>query len=302
MSVFSGGVRGKEREQQSPLLGPRVDQFLVVNQRSFRKKKKENQSSFITNHAFLAARFHGLKPTLANIVTRANALRSPRFELNDCETKNRKEKGEGQGLFRERPRMRTESNHTLHDKKERKEKRSFALGVHVFTSRTLFRAFLVQDAVSAFAADDDISGTKHDFGAAVCDGRGQACGLVGEWQFAETEPTRRDRPTEGERSGRTSAVVRHTSRARVLVIHISTVHDASHTDDGGGLKLARCANDLVEPPPPSLRGSKKKRAPKKSQTETRKMAFVSASQRLVDLHTTRRARRGERVRVGDGER
>jgi len=153
VSVFSGGVRGKEREQQSPLLGPRVDQFLVVNQRSF---KKENQSSFITNHAFLAARFHGLKPTLANIVTRANALRSPRFELND-----------------------------------------------------LFRAFLVQDAVSAFTADDDISGTKHDFGAAV------------------------------------SAVVRHTSRARVLVIHISTVHDASHTDDGGGLKLARCANDLL---------------------------------------------------------
>lgn len=122
MSVFSGGVRGKEREQQSPLLGPHVDQFLVVNQRSFRKKKKENQSSFITNHAFLAARFHGLKPTLANIVTRANALRSPRFELNDCETKKRKEKGKGQGLFRERPRNQITRSTTR--KKEKKKDHS----------------------------------------------------------------------------------------------------------------------------------------------------------------------------------
>ena len=34
--------------------------------------------------------------------------------------------------------------------------------------RTLFRAFLVQDAVAALAADDDVPGTKHDLRPAIC--------------------------------------------------------------------------------------------------------------------------------------
>ena len=90
---------------------------------------------------------------------------------------------------------------------------------------TLFRAFLVQDAVAALAADDDVPGTKHDLRPAICSrdtrrGRGQS------GNSRNPREGRRANPGEEGRD-LTSAVVRHARGARVLVIHVTPVHDAS---------------------------------------------------------------------------
>lgn len=109
--------------------------------------------------------------------------------------------------------------------------------------RTLFRAFLVQDAVAALAADDDVPGTKHDLRPAICSrdtrrGRGQS------GNSRNPREGRRANPGEEGRD-LTSAVVRHARGARVLVIHVTPVHDASRRRVSAIRSSRGCANDVV---------------------------------------------------------
>ena len=109
--------------------------------------------------------------------------------------------------------------------------------------RTLFRAFLVQDAVAALAADDDVPGTKHDLRPAICSrdtrrGRGQS------GNSRNPREGRRANPGEEGRD-LTSAVVRHARGARVLVIHVTPVHDASRRRVSAIRSSRGCANGVV---------------------------------------------------------
>jgi hypothetical protein len=136
--------------------------------------------------------------------------------------------------------------------------------------RTLFRAFLVQDAVAALAADDDVPGTKHDLRPAICSrdtrrGRGQS------GNSRNPREGRRANPGEEGRD-LTSAVVRHARGARVLVIHVTPVHDASRRRVSAIRSSRGCANDVVAA---AASGSFLRRAEKKFWPKLRESKFAS---------------------------
>jgi hypothetical protein len=122
--------------------------------------------------------------------------------------------------------------------------------------RTLFRAFLVQDAVAALAADDDVPGTKHDLRPAICSrdtrrGRGQSGN--------SRNPREGRRANPGKRVGISPPQLYVTPAALAFWLYTSPPYMMLHADEFQRFEARVGARTVWSLPPPPDRFLRRRR-------------------------------------------